>query len=371
MDIVKATESYEAWLAERMPLIADDVTYKHDRMAKNKFEFLRATFYRWAQLWAKHCGNVSDAPELFSVGDLHTDNFGSWRDIEGRLIWGINDFDEAFVLPYTFDLTRLAASGYMAATAAFGSAQMTAVCDAILTGYRKGLKNRGKPYVLVEDNEWLRDLVLEDLKEPERFWEKLEQIPPIAGQVPDAVVAAINDDLPRPGLRYRVGHRIAGLGSLGRRRFLALMKNFDGAFAAREAKELTASACVWAAKGKGSSAISYSDILVNAVRSPDPFLILRDRWIVRRLSPDYARIDLAQLAEGDLGKFFHAMGWETANIHLGSGREKVRRILKDLKDRDESSLVTAAETMLDATVDDFHDWQQHWDGPLRDAAVSG
>ena len=30
-----------------------------------------------------------------SVGDLHVENFGTWRDSEGRLIWGINDFDEA------------------------------------------------------------------------------------------------------------------------------------------------------------------------------------------------------------------------------------------------------------------------------------
>jgi uncharacterized protein (DUF2252 family) len=24
------------------------------------------------------------------------ENFGAWRDVEGRLIWGINDFDEAW-----------------------------------------------------------------------------------------------------------------------------------------------------------------------------------------------------------------------------------------------------------------------------------
>jgi len=37
-------------------------------------------------------------------------NFGTWRDGDGRLVWGVNDFDEAAVMPYPLDLVRLAAS---------------------------------------------------------------------------------------------------------------------------------------------------------------------------------------------------------------------------------------------------------------------
>ena len=47
---------------------------------------------------------------MLAVGDLHVENFGTWRDADGRLCWGINDFDEADRLPYTNDLVRLAAS---------------------------------------------------------------------------------------------------------------------------------------------------------------------------------------------------------------------------------------------------------------------
>jgi len=32
---------------------------------------------------------------VLAVGDLHVENFGTWRDAEGRLIWGVNDFDES------------------------------------------------------------------------------------------------------------------------------------------------------------------------------------------------------------------------------------------------------------------------------------
>jgi uncharacterized protein (DUF2252 family) len=48
------------------------------------------------------------------MGDWHVDSFGTWRNLEGRLTWGINDFDEAWPLPYTKDLVRLAASAKLA-----------------------------------------------------------------------------------------------------------------------------------------------------------------------------------------------------------------------------------------------------------------
>ena len=54
------------------------------------------------------------APQVLAVGDLHVENFGTWRDMEGRLVWGINDFDEVYELPYTIDLVRLAASAHIA-----------------------------------------------------------------------------------------------------------------------------------------------------------------------------------------------------------------------------------------------------------------
>src|SRR6266566_9503714 len=86
-------------------------------MAEAEFPFFRATFYRWLQLWPELCGHLAKAPAVLGIGDLHVENFGTWRDIEGRLIWGINDFDEATSLPYTCDLVRLATSAYLAIAA--------------------------------------------------------------------------------------------------------------------------------------------------------------------------------------------------------------------------------------------------------------
>ena len=77
-------------------------------MAQDALSFLCATFYRWAQLFPALCAKLARAPKVLGIGDLHVENYGTWRDAEGRLVWGINDFDEACPLPYTNDLVRLA-----------------------------------------------------------------------------------------------------------------------------------------------------------------------------------------------------------------------------------------------------------------------
>src|SRR5438132_13768260 len=87
---------------------------RHQRMRDSAFVFLRATFYRWIQLWPDRCAPLDDASLVLGVGDLHLENFGTWRDEEGRLIWGVNDVDEACKIPYTLDLVRLATSAVLA-----------------------------------------------------------------------------------------------------------------------------------------------------------------------------------------------------------------------------------------------------------------
>ena len=114
MKITKATQKYEAWLVRHLHLLESDLQLKHQQMRSAPFPFLRATYYRWAQTWMETCAGAARAPRVLAVGDLHVENFGTWRDIEGRLIWGINDFDEAWRLPYTNDLVRLAASALLA-----------------------------------------------------------------------------------------------------------------------------------------------------------------------------------------------------------------------------------------------------------------
>ncbi|GAA1909650.1 DUF2252 domain-containing protein [Nocardioides lentus] len=43
-------------------------------------------------------------------GDLHVENFGTYLDSDGRLVFDVNDFDEAYLGSFTWDLRRFAAS---------------------------------------------------------------------------------------------------------------------------------------------------------------------------------------------------------------------------------------------------------------------
>ena len=260
MNIQQATEQYEAWLGSRITLIPADVELKHQRMAESPFPFLRATFYRWVQRWPEVCPDLAAAPVVLSVGDLHIENFGTWRDAEGRLIWGINDFDEAYPMPYTNDLVRLAASAILAIRENHLSLDPQDACDAILAGYRETLDQGGCPFVLAQRHQWLRDLAHSNLRDPVAFWEKLDKLPAITETIAPEVIAALERWLPEKGLSYKLVHRIAGLGSLGRQRFVALA-DWRGGLIAREAKALTVSACLWEKQAGGAGEILYQKIL--------------------------------------------------------------------------------------------------------------
>jgi hypothetical protein len=194
------------------------------------------------------------------------------------------------------------------------------------------------------------------LKEPEKFWAKLSGLAPIKGKIPNRARNGIVRMLPQPDVPHMIVHRVAGLGSLGRQRYVGIAM-WRGGKIAREAKALAPSACVFAKSGKISNRILYQQILDKSVRCPDPWVRLRGRWIVRRLAPDCSRIELSALPEErDEIKLLEAMGYETANIHLGTARR--RDILKDLKKRPASWLYDAARQMVDAVAADWKRWRK-------------
>jgi hypothetical protein len=163
--------------------------------------------------------------------------------------------------------------------------------------------------------------------------------------------------MPQKGVGFRVAHRVAGVGSLGRERFVAIA-DWQGDRIAREAKALTSSACVWAYGQKGSKRILYEDILEDACRDPDPFVRMRGRWLVRRLAPDCSRIELTDVtAKVDEKRLLESMGFETANIHLGS-EGTVKAVRKDLAKRRKGWLHEATKTMIDNVLEDFEDWRR-------------
>ncbi|HSS38266.1 MAG TPA: DUF2252 family protein [Polyangia bacterium] len=356
-DIHRATRRYEEWLGGKIPLVRGDLRAKHQRMRLGPFLFMRATFYRWCQLWQatrQELGDAARAAPVAAVGDLHLENFGTWRDSDGRLIWGINDFDEATTLPCTQDLIRLAASVHLAILTGHLAVRRRNACQAILEGYRAGVETGGQPYVLEEAHGWLRSVALGDLRHPTTFWQKMNGLR-TAADVDRGAAAVITGGMPAPGLSIRFARRVAGMGSLGRPRFVGIAA-WRGGWVAREAKAMAPSAWVWASGKPPGGRDAYSSIISRAVRVPDPTVRVVDGWLVRRLAPHCARIELAELPSSrDEERLLYAMGFETANVHLGTPRirETLRR---QLAARRGPWLHEAAKLLSAEVVRDWRDW---------------
>jgi hypothetical protein len=298
-------------------------------MRDDLFMFLRGTFYRWAQLWPEVDADLRRAPKVVAVGDLHVNSFGTWRDSEGRMAWGVDDFDDSYPLPYTNDLVRLAASVKIVSDLGHLSVGLKNSCEIILQGYRKTLRDGGCPIVLAERETNLELLGLEAIKPADHFWEKLNHRPVVRDGIPKDAHDALKKTLPRPNLKHKIVLRKAGEGSLGQQRYVAIA-DWEGGFIAREAKAMIPSSCVWLNGHSTNSNPNYERAIQLAVRAHDPFQRVVGRWLLRRLSPDSNPLDIAQLPKArEEENLLHAMGKETANVHLGTSQQR-SNILKHL-----------------------------------------
>lgn len=363
-DFPAATARYEAWLGTQVAIQAQELEHKHAQMALrvDVFPFFRGVYYRWAEIWPTLCADSLTAPTVLAVGDLHVENFGTWRDREGRLVWGINDFDECDELPFTNDLIRLAASSSIGADRGDFELSLKKTCRAILSGYTAQLRRGGQAFVLEEDHLELRRLAMQADRDPVVFWKKFVELLKSAPTAVSAEVeAALKKDLQGSNLPCEIRSRPRiGMGSLGKPRYVALA-NFMGGWVAREAKALTPPATAFLDPQRPCVS-RMTELLSRAVRCTDPFLRVDGAWIVRRLAPRCSRIEV-QLLTGveDERLMFESMGAETANIHCGSPEAR-DDILNWLKLRDSSWLETAARAMIKATRDDWRAWCKAYRG---------
>ncbi len=351
-----ATRSYEQWLGDQITINPADLKFKHEEMRTSPFSFLRATFYRWVQLFPIAVPNAASAPKLLAIGDLHVENFGTWRDAEGRLVWGVNDFEEATELPFSMDLVRLATSIELARESNHLRIDLEGACEALIEGYLDSIKSEGEPFVLEEKHTGLRRLASGELRNPQPYWEKIQGLPEIDPDVSKDAKRIVRDSLPSDKMEHKLKARRAGLGSLGRIRVVAV-GTWQGALVAREVKELCSSAAAWA-DPTASDRVRYDEIRKAAVRCHDPFVHQEGQWIVRRLGPDCSRIELGQLpAERDEVRLIHAMGVETANVHLGSESE-IKHVRKWLEEQPKKWLKKASAEMAERIQADFESYSR-------------
>ncbi|TLY50181.1 MAG: DUF2252 domain-containing protein [Gammaproteobacteria bacterium] len=87
---------------------------KYARLATDPFVFLRGTCHLFYADW--HGGRRLDtAPRAWICGDLHLENFGSYKGDNRLAYFDLNDFDEAALAPCTWEIARVLVSLHVAA----------------------------------------------------------------------------------------------------------------------------------------------------------------------------------------------------------------------------------------------------------------
>lgn len=340
---------YESWMRAQLgdAFVARDLKDKHKVMRKELFSFLRGTCWRWAETAPSICPDLMDAPPVASVGDAHVGNFGLWRDADGRLVWGINDYDEACVTPWPLDLVRLAASALIAADA--GRRAARDIAAAVLEGYRDGLTHP-RASVLELDRLWLRDLFSAGDKKRVEFWDELFAAKRREKPPPAPFAAALAAALPEPGLDAKIAPRQAGVGSLGRLRLVASLKDCRGGPLAREAKAVLPSC--WDREAAPGALYSLA---FGPYRSPDPWLRPQGAVVVRRLGANSRKLDLADHGERVRLRVLGAMATDIASVHAADS-ERIAAVHEDLAGRGAGWLRDSALAVAEATT---RDWKEY------------
>ncbi|TVL90874.1 DUF2252 domain-containing protein [Streptomyces sp. SAJ15] len=128
-------------------LAADPAAFrvKFRKMAASAFAFYRGTaclFYSDLE-GERDRGPYLDerTSRVWIHGDLHAENFGTYMDANGRLVFNVNDFDEAYVGPFTWDLKRFAGSVALIGYAkALSDKQITTLVETYAAAYRERVR---------------------------------------------------------------------------------------------------------------------------------------------------------------------------------------------------------------------------------------
>jgi len=223
------------------------VARKYRAMSRDPFVFFRGTAHLFWEDWGSMGGTaLDDAPLVWCCGDLHLENFGSYRGDNGLAYFDLNDFDEAALAPATRDTARFLTSVRLAAQSLGLQAQSVRDLESsFLEGYAAALVT-GKARWIERSiaTGWIRDLlrsvenrtqqqlldertIVRDGRRRLRINDKRTFTLPVAERRRVVQgIARFAAHQPEPGF-YRVLDvvgRIAGTGSLGVPRYAVLIR---------------------------------------------------------------------------------------------------------------------------------------------------
>lgn len=358
-DGVTLVKDYYAPLAKRNP---DLIAKKYELMSESAFAFFRGSAHLFYADVAQDKSLASNF-QLPLQGDLHLENLGTYQGADGAIAYDLNDFDEAFVGPYTWEVARCAVSILLAADeAGLKPHEGRELAEAFLQAYRSDFTSLTKsPHLLS------RPLSAEALHGPAAdaigaaakasraaFIDKLTSHGAFKlGKKLSACDDASRNQIRAAVARYAAGRgegapfyrvkdvaaRLAGVASIGRYRYVALL---EGASDAPEddvilefKEEAPSTAVPYASSPVSDEAARVAQAYRYFLPSPDRFLgmarMLGLDYLVRELQPAKGGVELADLkGVKDFAKHMPAVALVAARAHARSPRAAA--LLADMSD---------------------------------------
>ena len=328
---------------------------KYMAMRADRFAFFRATCF----LFYEHLpplGALRRAPRAWACGDLHLENFGVYRDNAGVSVFDLTDFDEALLAPAVWDPLRAAASIFVARkTLKIGKPETRTLAALFIDAYAGALA-QGDTGAEGGDNAHgiVGDLLAElrgrsrkellarrTVTEGGRLRLRVGEGHAIAstkrqrGQAERLFVAAVKAMKPGtpehwgpPATLKDSARRIAGLGSLGKERYVALAEGTGGSSALRliDLKLAQTSSSVLQSRTPQPKWASEADRIVTVetkVQATSPAYLTaipgrRASYIARELQPREDRFSFEKLARhpADVATVLKLMGRCLAKAQL-------------------------------------------------------
>lgn len=229
---------------------------KRQRMLASPHAFFRGSAPLFYEVLAARPDLAEGPPgEGWLVGDMHLENAGAYRTDADRVVFDLNDFDDASIGPSQLDVVRLATSVLLAgrtfktpgaASIALAERLIDAYAEAAAAPPSRGLPSPSLPSPIADmvakagarsRRELLDDRAPADRAGRRRFvrGERYFDVPEaLAAEVPaliDRYVAALGPRAPAHAADWQVedaAMRVAGTGSLGATRIAVLVRDRDG-----------------------------------------------------------------------------------------------------------------------------------------------
>jgi hypothetical protein len=347
-DAAALTTAYESWVGDRIPLDPAELTRKHDEMRAHEYRFLRGSYHLWLARLGEELPELLAGARVPAIGDLHVENFGTWRDAEQVRRWGVNDFDELALGSAIPDLVRLATSAVLAPHLALEEKE---VCAEVFQAW-SAAQPRESIDLAGPGARHLRALV-PAFADPARFYAVL------AKGAPAELPAAVKDaacSVAEEGWQPTWHAHQAGTGSLGHARVVGVGPAADGTAHAREAKQLGPGTAAWATatwpdRSWPVAQAGLFERVCTAIRGPGAAARVLD-WHVRDLAPDVVRIEASGLGRHDSAHLLQAMARATADVHDSTGHA-FSTAVSELERLGEHGFRDAVRTMVSRTKDDF------------------